>query len=115
MAHLDQDTIYYRFDHPTGFIFGAGTEPPSADDGWVLAPEDVEDGPEQTFECTTLGSFQALLVSERAAAAKQADALTQAAQRLRASEGHRMVLTAEVARLNALLGDRNTADNAEEP
>lgn len=110
MATLETDTTYYRFDHPTGFIFGEGTDAPSEEDGWFLAPEDVGDGPEVSYECTTLAAFQALLDSERASSSKQAASLIQTAQQLRASEGHRMVLFAEVTRLNALLGQRDTSE-----
>ena len=66
---LETDTLYYRWDHPAGFMFSAGNEEPPAEDGWVAAPEDVGEGPPVTYDCTTLAAFQALLDSERHGAA----------------------------------------------
>lgn len=64
---LETDTLYYRWDHPNGFLFSAGAETPDPDDGWVLDQGSVGSGPVVNYECSTLAAFQALLNSERAA------------------------------------------------
>lgn len=104
---LEFDTVFYRYDHPNGYIFGIGVAPPSEDDGWFTDPEMIGAPPSVTYECSTLAAFDALLKSERSAAQATAQALVTARQQLRASEGHRMVLTAEVARLNGLLSQNS--------
>lgn len=65
MPPLAQDTLYYRWDHPQGFMFSAGNDEPDPAEGWVAAPQDVQPGPAVEYECTTLAAFQALLDSER--------------------------------------------------
>lgn len=65
MPPLETDTLYYRWDHPNGFMFSAGNDEPDPAEGWVAAPQDVQPGPAVTYECTTLAAFQALLDSER--------------------------------------------------
>ena len=69
MANLEADTLYYRFDHPNGYLFSAGNPEPSADDGWTIAQDDIGPPPEHTYECSTLAAYEALLNSERGSAA----------------------------------------------
>lgn len=62
----EDHTLYYRYDHKKGFAFHNNT-PPSLEDGWVSAPENIKPEPEATYECTSLAAFQELLRTERAA------------------------------------------------
>jgi hypothetical protein len=75
MAALETDTLFYRWDHPNGFMFSAGNEAPAEADGWRASAVGLPDGPPVTYECTTLAAFQALLDSERAGAATTAASL----------------------------------------
>lgn len=109
MAALETDTLFYRWDHPAGFMFSAGNEAPSEDDGWRAAPEDVPEGPPVTYECTTLAAFQALLDSERkgaaVAAANYKNSLSQAHAAISALDTLNKGLQAELAALTTPSGD----------
>lgn len=104
MAALEEDTIFYRWDHPNGFIFSAGNEAPSVDDGWSAAQDDVPDGPAVTYECTTLAAFQALLDSERNGAAVSAinyrNSLAQAHEAILTQQEMIVSLQAEIEALS---------------
>lgn len=103
MAILEEDTLYFRWDHPNGFMFSAGNEAPSVDDGWAAAQEDVEDGPVVTYECTTLAAFQALLDSERNGAVVSAANYQSSLAQARAAVGaQQMIIDALRAELEAL-------------
>lgn len=106
---LEADTLYYRWDHPNGFMFSAGNEEPSEDDGWVAAAEDVQPGPPVTYECTTLAAFQALLDSERSGAAVSAinyrNSLAQARDVILTQQEMIVSLQAEITALSTPSGD----------
>lgn len=67
MAVFKQDTIYYRHDHPGGYLFAEGSEEPSVADGWSPSPDRILAAPEKHYECTTFDAYEGLLQSERAA------------------------------------------------
>lgn len=66
MAVLEADTLYYRDDHPRGYLLAEGEVAPNPDDGWVATPEEVIARDPSTFECTSLEAYEQLLKSERA-------------------------------------------------
>lgn len=108
---LEEDTLYYRADHPAGFLFSAGNAAPSEDDGWAAAPGDlpVMEGP--TYECTTLAAFAELLRTEREAGVAAADALRLATDRL---AGAAVVITT-LRTENTQLAAENAALRAQHP
>jgi hypothetical protein len=67
---LEERTKYFRSDNPDGVEFAAGTEAPDPAEGWVTDPKDIREQAPREFECTTLGSYEELLRSERAGAAR---------------------------------------------
>lgn len=103
MAVLAEDTLYYRADHPHGFMFSAGNPEPDPADGWVDDPEDIAPLPPQTHECTTLDAFQNLLNSERAAAATTQQNLALRTQQLAAALAIVSERDAQIAELEAQL------------
>lgn len=68
MAKLAKDKLYYRHDHPDGYLFGAGQDHPDARHGWVSYPAKIKPAPAKHYECTTFDAYEGLLKSERAAA-----------------------------------------------
>ena len=113
MATLMSDTVYYRYDHPNGFLFAAGMDAPGAD--WTTDQNAIPAGPSVTYECTTLAAFQALLTSERQGAAITVNNLRSdlnntingaglLAQQLEAARAEIAVLTSQVSDLTAQLG-----------
>lgn len=107
---LEQDTLYYRADHPLGFLFSAGNEAPSAEDGWVAAQEDIAPLPPRAFECTTLEAYEALLRGERASSLQFVTELQLATQRLAVATG----LIAALQNDNNRLTEENAALRAEQ-
>jgi hypothetical protein len=65
MALLLTDTLYYRSDHPDGYVFSAGTEAPDPAEGWVTARDDVEPPPPRQFEAASMEEFEGLLATSR--------------------------------------------------
>lgn len=115
MATLSQDTTYYRYDHPNGFLFCAGMEEPGPSEGWTTNQGAIAPGPAEIFECTTLAAFQALLNSERRGALTTINNLKSdlnntingaglLAQQLEAARAEIAVLTTQVSDLTAQLG-----------
>lgn len=100
---LEQDTLFYRHDHPRGFLFTAGNEAP---EGWFAAPEDIPVEPQPTYECTSYEAFAELLRTERQAATQMAEELRTTLQRLAAATGVIAALQAENATLNEQLAAR---------
>lgn len=105
MAALETDTMFYRWDHPNGFVFSAGNEPPSEADGWRAASNNLPDGPPVTYECTSLRAFQALLDSERRGAREQVAGLNAALEQAHGAIRHQHAiiqgLEAEIAALSS--------------
>lgn len=67
MAKLATDTVYFRADHPDGYIFSAGNAAPDPAEGWVADEDNVAPEPMKDREATTLDAYEALLREERAA------------------------------------------------
>lgn len=99
---LEEDTLFYRCDHPNGFLFSAGNEAPEGD-GWVAAQEDIEPAPPRDYECTTLAAYEALLRGERAAAAATASNLVTLVAQLASARGLIAHQAAQIAELEALI------------
>jgi hypothetical protein len=74
MKPLAKDTIYYRHDHPNGFMFAKGATVPT-DGGWSAAVADIEPAPAKTYECTTFDAYEGLLASERLSSGLRAETL----------------------------------------
>jgi hypothetical protein len=99
---LEADTMYYRADHPDGYIFGAGSPKPAASDGWVLGPAKIKPV-ERAFECTTFEAFEALVQSERKAHAMSKDSAVQMRADLAAAQQENAQLRAVAGQLHAEL------------
>lgn len=104
---LEDDTLFYRSDHPNGFLFSAGNEAPEGD-GWVADPEDIEPCPPRAHECTTLDAYEALLQSERKAGASAAALIVRQANDLASAHLAVSILRQQVAELEAQLAPPET-------
>jgi hypothetical protein len=102
---LEEDTIYYRRDHPNGFMFSAGNEAPSLDDGWAEAADQIVEGDAPSYECTTLAAYDELVRTERQGVQRLITDLQQATLRLSVAAG----LVAELTNENARLSEENAA------
>lgn len=108
---LERDTIYFRHDHPNGFMFSAGSAAPDGE--WFAAPGDVPDEAPLVYECSSLAAFSELLRTEREGSFQLANELRTAMQRLAAATHVVAELQTENARLNDEIAALHTAE--EEP
>lgn len=67
---LTEDTLYFRHDHPDGFLFAAGNPAPDPAEGWVTHPDHVGPAPEKTYSYSTMEAFEHGLQAERRATAQ---------------------------------------------
>lgn len=110
MPDLDADTLYYRHDHPRGYLLAAGTPQPDPAEGWSPTAEGIQPAPAKTYECTTFDAYEGLLASERLANGFRAETLNKVSEyvgQLREQNAglaeENSQLQAEVKRLNLAL------------
>lgn len=96
MAILEADTLFYRDDHPGGYLFSAGGGTPDPADGWVATPEDVVVRDAPTFECTTFEAYEQLLKSERTSSATLQEQVRLALARVGGLEAQIAFLTVQL-------------------
>lgn len=101
--NLETDTLYFRHDHPLGFMFSAGNPEPDPADGWTLDQDNIPPGPEHVYECSTPAAWEALVNSERSANRATAAKLLATTMQAQAIAAHHASALAEIERLNGLL------------
>lgn len=104
---LDQDTLYFRHDHPNGFLFSAGNEAPAA--GWYVAPEDIPEEAAPSYECTTMAAYAELVRTERQGVLKLIADLRLAMQRLAVATGVIAALQNDNTRLTEQIAELQPA------
>jgi hypothetical protein len=103
MKMLAKDTLYYRHDHPDGYLFAAGNAPADPAEGWVGAPHLVGRAPAKVFSYSTMEAFEEGLQAERRATARLTAGRQELFEALKAAEAEVEPLRAENAQLRRFL------------
>jgi hypothetical protein len=102
---LTDDTLFFRADHPNGFMFSAGNVAPTEAEGWYADPADIPPAPAPTYECSSMKAYAELVRTERQSSVQLATELRSTMQRLAAAAS----LVASLQTENIRLAEENAA------